>query len=228
MGNAPNRKKASSGTRTARKPSKQTGSERRFPVLYVVFGGIAVLLVAAIIIGFGAGGGEFGDPAVAGDGLPLYTGDPETDPAIGLTYPTITGADFNGNPVTIEPNGTPKAILFLAHWCGVCQAEVPAVQAWINEGRLPDGVEIVSVTTLSSSARQNYPPSEWLEREGWTAPVLVDSSDNDVSTAFGLTGTPFWVFTDGTGNVVLRSSGLTDIPVLEGFLTLLAAGGAGE
>jgi thiol-disulfide isomerase/thioredoxin len=204
---------------------KQTApAKKKFPVLPVAFGAVAVLLIVAIVLGFDSGGGEFGDPALAGENLPGFAGDPNADPAVGMAYSRVTGADFDGNPVTIEPNGTPKAIVFLAHWCGVCQAEVPAVQAWVNQGRLPQGIELISVATLSSSGRQNYPPSAWLEREGWTAPVIVDDSTSSISQAFGLSGTPFWAFTDGNGNIVLRSSGLTDISVLEAYLTVLAAG----
>ena len=46
-----------------------------------------------------------------------------------------------------------------------------------------------------------------------------------MAEAFGITGVPAWVFTDGEGRVVLRSSGLTDLPVLAAFLNALAATG---
>ena len=44
----------------------------------------------------------YGDPTVEGDSLPVYATGTQ-DVAIGLTAPTVTGADWEGNPVTIEP-----------------------------------------------------------------------------------------------------------------------------
>ena len=55
--------------------------------------------------------------------------------------------------------------------------------------------------------RKNYPPNLWLEREEWPAPVIVDDEANTVSTAFGLTGYPFWVAVDRDGTVVFRTAG---------------------
>jgi hypothetical protein len=216
----PQRKRPPQGAAARKQPEK-----RPFPVMWVGLGVLAVLFIAAIALTFDSGGGEFGEPDVAGAALPPFAGDSADDSAIGTTAPTVTGADFDGNPVSIEPNGKPQAILFASHWCGVCQEEIPEVRDWLNQGNLPDGVELRSVVTLTSSGRANYPPSAWLERENWTAPVLVDDSDSSVAAAFGITGVPAWVFTDGEGRVVLRSSGLTDLPVLTAFLNALAAGG---
>ena len=218
--NQQQRKRAPQGAAKGKQPEKKP-----FPVLWVGLGVVAVLFIAAIALTFDSGGGEFGEPVVAGEALPPFAGDSAADGAIGTTAPTVTGADFDGNAVLIEPNGKPQAILFASHWCGVCQEEVPAVRDWIDQGNLPDGVELRSVVTLTSSGRANYPPSGWLERENWTAPVLVDDADSSVAEAFGITGVPAWVFTDGEGRVVLRSSGLTDLPVLAAFLNALAATG---
>jgi hypothetical protein len=208
-------------------PKKAAAPAKKFPLFPVLFGVGAVLLIVAITLTFNTSSGEFGEPTAAGTALPPFEGNPQEDAAIGLSLPTVSGADFDGNPVTIAPTGTPKAILMASHWCDVCRQEIPDVQAWVNQGGLPDGIELVTVVTLTNSARPNYPPSEWLEREGWTAPVIVDDADGTVAAAFGLTGVPAWVFTDGSGNVVLRSSGLTDLPVLEAFLSVLATGPPG-
>ena len=69
---------------------------RKFPVLWVVFGAIAVLLVAAIVLSgeesIGSGG-EYGDVTVEGTGLPQMAGnaafDPN-DPAFGPPLPSHT------------------------------------------------------------------------------------------------------------------------------------------
>ena len=53
---------------------------------------------------------------VSGDLLPPFA-DPSNDAAVGLVAPEITSVDFAGAPAAISNDGTPKMILFLAHWC---------------------------------------------------------------------------------------------------------------
>jgi thiol-disulfide isomerase/thioredoxin len=144
------------------------------------------------------------------------------DEAVGQTIPEVAGADFDGTPVSIVNDGTPKAISFLAHWCPHCQAEVPEVQDWLETNEVPGDVQIISVATGINPNRTNYPSSEWLEGEGWTPPVIVDSQTGRVSSAYGLTGFPMWVFVDRDGNVVARTSGQSSIEAWEAMLNLLA------
>lgn len=141
-----------------------------------------------------------GAPVVEGTPLPPYTG-PENDPAIGMTIPTVTSPT-----ASITLDGTAKMLLFVAHWCPHCQAEVPVVQAWLDAGGLPDDVELISISTGIAPDRPNYPPEEWLAREGWTPPVITDSTGS-VAAAYGLSAYPFWVFVNADGTVVGRLSG---------------------
>jgi hypothetical protein len=82
-------------------------------------------------------------------------------------------------------------------------------------------VKIVSVATSINSARENYPPSEWLEREGWTTPVIKDDFDNTLHSAFGAGGFPYWVFLNGDGTVAARTTGQTDITTLQQIMLTL-------
>jgi thiol-disulfide isomerase/thioredoxin len=148
----------------------------------------------------------FGDPTVAGDPLPVYAAGTQ-DVAIGLTAPSVTGADWNGNPVSIEPNGNPKIILFLAHWCPHCQNEVPVVQDWVDAGNLPDDVELISVVTSTDRSLTNWPPQDWLEEEGWTSPSIMDDQIGTVAANYGMAGTPFYVVLDGENTNLGRVSG---------------------
>lgn len=197
-------------------------SKRNIPVLGIVFTAIAALLVAAILLGGNLGpGGEAGEPTVEGDSLPFFqSGAP--DEAIGQVAPTVTGDDWEGNAVEIDHgDGTPTAVVFLAHWCQFCQAEVPKVQSWLDAGGGVPGVEFVSVATSINSARSNYPPSEWLEREGWTAPVIRDDAGGAIHSAYGAGGFPYWVFLNSDGTVAARVSGQLGIADLEGILLTL-------
>ena len=94
---------------------------------------------------------------------------------LGLPIPEVVGADFDGTEVRISRDGRAKILIFLAHWCPHCQAEVPVVQDWYQAGNLPDDVDLIAVATSTNSARVNYPPSAWLEEEGFQPPVIVDS-----------------------------------------------------
>jgi thiol-disulfide isomerase/thioredoxin len=156
---------------------------------------------------------------ISGEDLPEYPSDaatqladPATDPAVGQRIPGLSGQSFDGSDVTVDPaDGRPKVIVFLAHWCPHCQAEVPRIQQWIEEGNQPDGVDIYAVSTGVRQDQPNYPPSAWMAREGWTPPVLLDDDTGTAATSFGLTGFPYFVLVDGEGNVVQRGSG--ELPV---------------
>ncbi len=140
---------------------------------------------------------------------------PESDPAVGRRSPEVQGFDFAGSPASIVDDGRPKVIVFLAHWCSHCQREVPAVQAYVDSNGLPEGVDLIAVATSIDDERPNYPPDAWLEREGWSAPVVVDP-DLAVAEAFGLTAFPYYVFLRDDFTVDLRITGeLNPEPVFD-------------
>ena len=191
----------------------------------LLIGGIAIGVVAvlAVVAIFLTGGDdevttdavqEQGPVEVGGSALPPYpevqgfVAPAEQDPAVGQTPPTLTGEGFDGGRVVIDPaDGTAKVVVFLAHWCPHCQAEVPVLQGWIDDGNLPEDVEVYAVSTAVTEARPNFPPSEWLEREGWTSPVLLDDPDQSAAAAWGLRSFPYLVFVDADGKVTRRASG---------------------
>ena len=83
----------------------------------------------------------------------------------------------------------------------------PVVVDWLEQNPLHDGVELIAVSTAVDPTGPNYPPSEWFEREHWPTPVLLDSQDDALSQAFGLTAFPYWVAIDADGEVVARVAG---------------------
>jgi cytochrome c biogenesis protein CcmG, thiol:disulfide interchange protein DsbE len=179
-----------------------------------------------VIAGIAATGGGNADPAttgtvaVSGNPLPQFT-DTSDDPAVGMTLPTLEGNDQSGAPMTIGADGRPTMMMFVAHWCPHCQREVPVVQQWVDDGRLPEGVDLVSVSTAIDPNRPNYPPDAWLADEGWTAPVLVDA-DSSAAQAVGLSAYPFFVAIDGDGTVVLRATGELATDQLDAIASTLA------
>jgi thiol-disulfide isomerase/thioredoxin len=196
----------------------------RSTIIAVVLGAIVVaILIAAVLFGGGLGEpavaieDEVGSPQVDGSLPPMGASNVDTA-ATGLAAPTVVGTDYDDNTVTIENDGRPKAIVFLAHWCPHCQNEVPAVQRWLDDTGGVEGVDLYSVTTAIDPIRNNYPPSRWLVDEGWTVPIIRDSASSTTLTAYGNGGFPFWVFTNSDGTVALRVAGAIPINDLEQIL----------
>jgi thiol-disulfide isomerase/thioredoxin len=172
---------------------------------------IAVAAVIAIALSGATGAGGISEPAraataVNGEALPVLT-DPATDAAIGHPIPTLSGVDLAGVPMTIGPSDGPMAIVLLAHWCSHCQAEVPVLVDYLESTGMPDGVTLVALSTSIDAARPNYPPSTWLDREGWTVPTMVDDATSGGLRALGMSSFPGFVFVDADGRVVQRTTG---------------------
>lgn len=146
------------------------------------------------------------------------------DPAIGSAAPTLTGRGFDGKPVTVGGPGTPRVVLFVAHWCPHCQAEVPRIVKLAKQGKL-DGVEVDTVTTGTSPDAPNYPPSKWLAREKWPfTKVLNDDAKQRAMRAYGGPAYPYFVLLDAQGKVVGRASGELAPEVIASAAAKLAAG----
>jgi cytochrome c biogenesis protein CcmG, thiol:disulfide interchange protein DsbE len=197
----------------ARARESSTGQRWLLPAIGVAV--IAVAAIAAFWLSSGSSGGGSSDrpsdvpsasgpaeqaPVVSGTSLPVFSS-ASGDVAVGQTVPTVTSPT-----ASIQLNGKAKILLFLAHWCPHCQAEVPVVQDWIDSGNLPGDIDLISVSSSIDPNRPNYPPNEWLEREGWTAPVIVDESGT-VADAYGLPAFPYWVFVNADGTVAGRLIG---------------------
>ena len=158
---------------------------------------------------------------VAGDRLPGLVAQ-GADPALGRPAPTLVGVSFTGTPVTVTNTGRPHLVVFVAHWCPHCQAEVPRIVDLARRRQL--AVPVTGVITGTDPAAPNYPPSSWLARQGWPYPVLVDTRAGTAAHAYGLPGYPFVVFVDALGRVAGRVSGeLTEADLARLAFDLAAA-----
>jgi len=184
---------------------------------------VVVVGVVAVVAGRGSkssGGGsaasggtivpngklDYGQVSVSGTALTPKP-DSGADPMVGSVIPTVIGQQFDGKQLTIAPNGKPHIIMVVAHWCPHCQAEVPRIQGWLNASGMPADVELVTVATSNDPAKGNFPASDWLRREKWSVPTIVDDKQNQAGAALGVSGFPYFLVTDAQGKVVYRTSG---------------------
>lgn len=214
-----------------RKKKKNPGSGASSPWFWAAIGAIVALFVLAFFLTKGdepagdtggetAGIQETGPVEVSGDALPAFE-DPSNDASVGQQAPVLTGETFEGDPIEIGTPGRPTVVVFLAHWCPHCQIEVPRVKTFIDEGNVPGGIDITSVATSTSDTQANYPPSAWLEGEGWQPPVMVDEAEGKAADAYGLTSFPYFVFLNSDGTVNARISGEVAMDTLADMLAAL-------
>jgi len=130
--------------------------------------------------------------------------------AIGMAMPLVDGATFDGNAMSVG-GATDGATLyvFLAHWCPACNAEIPELIELENRGGVPDGMNVVAISTGVDNTGPNYPPSEWLLDMDWPSkwPVMADSAESTTFVVNGGAGFPYLMIADADGNVLGRDSG---------------------
>lgn len=185
-------------TRSRRRSRR--GSASRTPL---VVGGLLIVLVALGVAVF-AGGGDTEATGfdLASVSQPTIEGTPVPTGATGVAAPYVRADALlseGQNELPIEGEAT--MVVFLAHWCRFCNAEVPVINAWLEEDGLPDGVEVRAVATGIDPGQPNFPPDQWLRELGWMVPTVVDA-DNSIAAAYGLESYPYWVFVDREGIVV--------------------------
>ena len=147
-----------------------------------------------------------------------------TDPAVGTAAPVLKGFAFNGMEMTVKASGKPMLLVFLAHWCPHCNAEIPRLIEWKASGDLPETVQVIGITTGSRDDQANWPPSEWIVNMQWPWPVMADSETQDAALAMGVAGYPGLVLIGGDGKVLARRSGEASISELNDWLAAAIPG----
>jgi thiol-disulfide isomerase/thioredoxin len=209
----------------------QRDATRQLPIFWIVVallvvGGIATLVLTAPDARESAAAAEaaavptFADVSVDGAELPTWNGT-GVDEAIGRQVPTIRGTTFERTRATWSSgDAIARVYVVVAHWCPHCRAEVPRLAQWERDNALPEGVELVTVSTAVDEHQPNFPPAAWLAQERWTHDVLVDDEVGSAAKALGVEGFPYLVFADRHGVVRQRFSG--EMPIDE-FATAIHA-----
>ena len=166
--------------------------------------------------GTATGAGEYQTVKATGEILSRLD-DPDNDPARGKIAPVVNGFGFDGAPLTIAPTGKPMLVVFLAHWCPHCNAEIPRLIEWKDSGAMPADLGVVGVSTGARDDAPNWPPSQWVVDKAWPWPVMADNEDQNAAVAFGVSGYPGLILLDGDGKVLARRSGEADIDALKAW-----------
>lgn len=187
--------------------------------LVLVLVGVALVAFVGVVAVLSAGEGAdlpslddvAGTVTVDGDPIPVpYPEDTTTpDPAVGLPAPVITALDYEDAPVTIGGSDRAQVVVFLAHWCPVCNQELPTLRSIVDADGVPDEVDLVLVTTGLDPGRPNWPPRAWLEDAGLGGVTTVrDDADDAMMRAFGLRAYPAWAVVGADGTLLARRQGL--------------------
>jgi thiol-disulfide isomerase/thioredoxin len=108
-------------------------------------------------------------------------------------------------------------LVFLAHWCPHCNAEIPRLIEWDESGQMPEDLIVIGVATGSRSDQPNWPPSQWLQDMEWPWAAMADSEAQDAAIAYGVNGYPGLVLIDGEGTVLARRSGEASVSELDAW-----------
>lgn len=224
MSNRPNTK---TNART-RAVTHARDTPKRSPLaLWVLVGvlvlGIVAVVVASLVTKADPVEGQVQDVSVSGTHLAPLPDDGD-DPAVGEEAPVLEGNTFTGDPLTIGgASDSPSIVVFVAHWCPHCQAEVPRLVEWRADGTIPDDIRLVAVATATDETQPNYPPQDWLEGEDWPDDVMADSEGDNAAEAYGLTSYPYFVALNADGTVAARGAGELDQQGIENLVASLEA-----
>ena len=223
-----NRVKRAQPSRAAqrRQQAATVQSAQRWGTVAAIAAAVVILVVIGLFV-FGGGDDAETDEGISFNGTPLPALADGPDPAVGMKAPLFVTTDLvTGERVVVGggggPNDTAKVILFAAHWCPTCQAEIPFVADWLSSNPLPDGVEVVAVSTFPDATRDNYPPADWFTGVDWPYPVMADDAAGSIMTMFGMSRVPSWVVIDDQNFVTVRVTGALDEAGLEALVGLAA------
>lgn len=235
-----NRRVATPGSVTTRPSLRHERSRTPWVIGLVVVAVVGALLVAVVATArsndrasasglpvIPSGQVTFGDVQVTGTPLATASSTPgAADAAVGSTAPTLTGETFTGAPLTIPAAGKPAIIMFVAHWCPHCNAEVPKIVDDLAASGLPNGVDLYAVATGTNAQAPNFPPGDWLHDKGWPVPTIADDQTGTAANAFGVASYPTFVVLDAQGKVVARTSGELPMDQFHQLITLAQGSGS--
>lgn len=129
--------------------------------------------------------------------------------------PAFVAEGLDGREVSAASlRGKPTVLVFWATWCGVCKAEMPALERFAAAAG--GDYNVVAVSRESGAVLRR-----WVASRPSALPIARDV-DGRASAAFKVESLPTHVILDATGRVVHDFSGAADIDILDEHMRRLA------
>ncbi|MFL0807112.1 MAG: TlpA family protein disulfide reductase [Oceanobacter sp.] len=125
------------------------------------------------------------DNASVGDTAPVFN-------ATTITGDVVRLAEFRGEK--------PVYLKFWATWCSYCKAEMPHLKT-IRE-QYGDAVEVMTVNVGMNDSVANI--NAFFQQQGYRLPTIFDAK-GDLTSQYGVIGTPQHILIDERGEVVYRT-----------------------
>ena len=127
--------------------------------------------------------------------------------------PDFTVYDKDGREVQLSDYfGKPIVLNFWASWCGPCQSEMPEFDEKYRE--LAGNVEFLMVNMTDGSRETLEIASSYVNKEGFSFPVLYDQSI-DAATTYSVYSLPTTYFIDKDGYLTAQASGSIEWETLQ-------------
>jgi peroxiredoxin len=133
--------------------------------------------------------------------------------------PSIILEDLNGKKVDLKIfKGKVIFLNFWATWCGPCKEEMPSMETLYGQFKDRNFVFL----TISVDYEGSKPVREFIERSGYTFPVLVDPKSETLDI-FEVTGIPTTFVIDKQGKMLGKAIGPRNwnSPEIVSYLTQL-------
>jgi thiol-disulfide isomerase/thioredoxin len=117
-----------------------------------------------------------------------------------FTLEELTGSTTKSLAALVH--GRPAIINFFASWCPVCLKELDAFGAYSRQK--PAGISIIGIDTNDTSLATSR---HLLAKAGANYPVLIDTGQLSVATAYGVDPLPVTFFISSGGKIVSEAVG---------------------
>ncbi len=203
-------------------PEPREPMDRR---LWLIPIGLALLLVAAVVVIFGPRllGGQ--GPAAL-QSIPAFSGTPDSGgilgqpeglPEPGETAPDFALPDLAGEMVRLgDLRGRPVVLNFWATWCAPCRLEMPTLERAAAD-YAADGLTVLAINQGETAEQV----SDFFAEVGLSLPALLDTN-TEVGRAYGAVYMPSTFLISPDGIVSAVHHGILSREQLDDYLAALA------